>query len=281
MTAPRDASETTTRRPNGRRYVGEIVLGAAVLAGAFVFFRPHPTVADKRSAAEVSRDSVAEASRASVLAAQQAARDSLVATNAVRRGTGADSAEHNAAMALKMSGPVLSPETGFPDTLQFDAAYRARQSNLCLERASGDVSSGGQGTGAAALDHAGMAGDSLAFDGVARSTTGRAMVWRCTFSTKVGDIGRMMFTSADSVPGLVLAWNPIATLDDYVLRRCMVRAQKLLADKVVLPHASGRRRDDQVRLMGGAEGGGLSLNWSCGATVHGDGIVALDARIGG
>jgi hypothetical protein len=126
-----------------------------------------------------------------------------------------------------------------------------------------------------------MAGDSLAFDGVARSTTGRAMVWRCTIATKAGDLGRMTFIPSDSVPGLVLEWNAVATLDDYILRRCIVRAQTLFEDKKVLPKAAGRRRDDQVRFQGVAEGGGVQMNWSCGVTVHGDSIVSLEARAGG
>jgi hypothetical protein len=91
----------------------------------------------------------------------------------------------------------------------------------------------------------------------------------------------MNFIPSDSVPGLVLEWNRVATLDDYILRRCIVRAQSLFEDKTVLPRAAGRRRDDQVRFQGVAEGGGVQVNWSCGVTVHGDSIVSLEAHAGG
>ena len=107
------------------------------------------------------------------------------------------------------------------------------------------------------------------------------MVWRCTIATKAGDLGRMTFIPSDSVPGLVLEWNAVATLDDYILRRCIVRAQPLFGDKKVLPRAAGRRRDDQVRFQGVAEGGGVQRNWSCGVTVRGDSIVSLEAHAGG
>ena len=107
------------------------------------------------------------------------------------------------------------------------------------------------------------------------------MVWRCTIATNPGSVGRMTFIPSDSVPGLVLEWNPVAVLDDYILRRCIVRAQSLFDDKKVLLRASGRRRDNQVRFNGVAEGGGVQMNWSCGVMVYGDSILSLAARIGG
>jgi hypothetical protein len=91
----------------------------------------------------------------------------------------------------------------------------------------------------------------------------------------------MTFIPSDSVPGLVLEWNAVAKLDDYVLRRCIVRAQAQFDNKTVLPRAAGRRHDDEIRLQGVAEGGGVQMNWACAARVHGDSIVSIAARAGG
>jgi hypothetical protein len=68
-------------------------------------------------------------------------------------------AEREAARALPLNGPLLSPTETFPDTVRLNAEYRMRQQKLCLERAEAVVSSGGQGTDTASVDHAGMAGD--------------------------------------------------------------------------------------------------------------------------
>lgn len=279
MTTPRDPSRADDRAPNGGRpWVGAVVMAAVVAVAAFVFLRQPGTNA------AVARQTTGDAvPAASAPTPRERAADS--AQHAIGATGGSqpvvESLEPEAARALALDGPVLSPSDPFPDTLQFDADYRARQARRCSDNAAAAVSSGGQGIGTAGLKHAGMVGDSLAFDGVARSTTSRAMVWRCTFSTRTGSVGQMTFTPADSVPGLVLEWNAIATLDDTVLRRCLVRAQSLFTDKTVLLRATGRRRDDQVRLVGVAEGGGVSVNWSCGATVRAGAIATLDARVGG
>lgn len=297
MTEPTggSASQRDNRKPRSRRYIGEIVMLTVVAVAAFVFFyQPHFGRATPRPpapAAVQETTSGTPSAPATPAPPPTAVADSL-ARDSVRRQAGirpsgpdaspqVDAAERDAASKLSLAGPVLSTAITTTDTFALDSSYRARQQWLCVERAAGVVSSGGQGTGAAIVDHSGTAGDSLAFDGIARSTTGRAMVWRCTISATGRDVGRMTFTSADSVPGLVLLWDPVATLDDYVLRRCIVRAQSLFPAMSVLPRASGRRRDDQVRLLGVAEGGGLSTNWSCGVTVHGDRIVSLEARVGG
>jgi hypothetical protein len=274
--------------------MGEIIMLAVVAVAAFVFFyQPHfgRTTPQPPAAVDPER-ATSGTSGAATPESQPKAVDDSLARESVRRqasirpsGPDAtpqlDAAERDAASKLSIAGPVLSPAIATADTFALDSSYRARQQWLCVERAAGVVSSGGQGTGAAIVDHIGTTGDSLAFDGIARSTTGRAMVWRCTIAATGRNVGRMSFTSADSVPGLVLLWDPVATLDDYVLRRCIVRAQSLFPAMSVLPRASGRRRDDQVRLLGVAEGGGLSTNWSCGVTVHGDRIVSLEARVGG
>jgi hypothetical protein len=271
MTTPRGDTGSPARAPNGAaRWVGFVIMGIVVVAAAFVFLR------QPRPAAPVAEPNAADTQAV----IPPAPADSSAIRSSIAR-IAADTGERAAALALDIAPPTLSPADPFPDTLSLDADYRARQQRLCSERASADVSSGGQGTGASQVDHAGMAGDSLAFDGVARSSTGRAMVWRCTIGTQGYNVGRMWFHSADSVPGLVLQWNPVATLDDYVLRRCIVRAQSLYDDKKVLPRASGRRRDDHVRLVGVAEGNGISTNWNCSATVHGADIVTLDAHVGG
>lgn len=274
MTSPGENAAAARRPPNGPpRWIGGVIMGVVVVVAAFVFLRPP---ASKTRGAVTERDTATTAAASSPPLSPV---DSTAVRAAIARAD--DPTERAMAQALTMTPPTLSPTEPFPDTLSLDADYRARQQRLCTERASAEVSSGGQGTGASQVDHAGMAADSLAFDGVARSTTGRAMVWRCTIGTDAGSVGRMWFRSADSVPGLVLSWNPVATLDDYVLRRCIVRAQSLFSDKSVLPRASGRRRDDHVRLVGVAEGNGISMNWSCGVTVHGADIVTLDARVGG
>ena len=265
-----------------RGHVGEIVmLAVLVVAGIVFFYKPFGFGAAAATTATVadssSRDTVSRALATAHADSARAAERSAV----MSKPNETEAAEREAARVLPMSGPILSPTASVPDTLSLDALYQRREQNLCVARASDVVSSGGQGTGTARVDHSGMAGDSLAFDGVARSTTGRAMVWRCTIATKAGDLGRMTFIPSDSVPGLVLEWNAVATLDDYILRRCIVRAQTLFEDKKVLPRASGRRRDDKVRFLGVAEGGGLQMNWSCGVTVFGDSIVSLEARIGG
>lgn len=271
MTTPRDETKPTTPAPNGaRRWPGFVIMAIVVVAAAFVFLRqPRPSAGSVEPAAT---DTQAVAAPAPV--------DSSATRSSIER-IAADTGERAAALALNVPAPTLSPTEPFPDTLSLDAEYRARQQRLCSERASAEVSSGGQGTGSSQVDHAGMAGDSLAFDGVARSSTGRAMVWRCTIGTLGYNVGRMSFHSADSVPGLVLEWNRVAALDDYVLRRCLVRAQTLYDDKAVLPRVSGRRRDDHVRLVGVAEGNGLSTNWNCAVTVHGSDIVSLDTHVGG
>jgi hypothetical protein len=276
-------SKGSNPKPGGARgHVGEIVmLAVLVIAGIVFFYSPFGFGATEATPAKVAdsttrdtmRVAIARAHAESVRTAARAAATSVPAAT--------EQAEREAARALPMSGPIFSPTEPVPDTLSLDALYQRREQNLCLTRASDVVSSGGQGTGEARVDHSGMAGDSLAFDGVARSTTGRAMVWRCTIATKAGDLGRMTFIPSDSVPGLVLEWNAVAALDDYILRRCIVRAQPLFADKKVLPRAAGRRRDDQVRFQGVAEGGGVQMNWSCGVTVHGDSIVSLEAHAGG
>lgn len=284
MTQPGGDRTEKARAPKSdgpRGHAGEIVmLAVLVIAGVVFFYRPFGFGASGTPPATVagptSRDTAGVAlERAHAESARAAARAAATAPSAT------ELAEREAARALPMSGPILSPTAPVPDTLSLDSLYRRREQNLCLTRASDVVSSGGQGTGEARVDHSGMAGDSLAFDGVARSTTGRAMVWRCTIATKAGDLGRMTFIPSDSVPGLVLEWNAVATLDDYILRRCIVRAQTLFEDKKVLPRVAGRRRDDQVRFQGVAEGDGVQMNWSCGVTVYGDGIVSLEARAGG
>jgi hypothetical protein len=285
MTQPGNdrTSKARNSKPGGaRRRGGEIVmLAVLVIAGIVFFYKPFgfgasvtsPAAAVRSTSPSVEAESIARARAESATAAANTAGHSSPSAS--------EQAERDAARALPMAAPTLSPTEPFPDTLSLDAAYRMRQQNLCVERAVGVVSSGGQGTGTARVDHAGMAADSLAFDGVARSTTGRAMVWRCTIATNAGSVGRMTFIPSDSVPGLVLQWNPVAVLDDYILRRCIVRAQALFDDKKVLLRASGRRRDDQVRFNGVAEGGGVQMNWGCGVTVHADSIVSLAARIGG
>ena len=285
MTQPGDDRASNARNPKtggARRRGGEIVmLAVLVIAGLVFFYRPFGFGASATSSA------AAGGSPSPVVAAESIARARAESVTAAANGRDSSSpsvseqAERAAARALPMAAPILSPTAPFPDTLSLDAAYRMRQQSLCVERAVGVVSSGGQGTGTARVDHAGMAADSLAFDGAARSTTGRAMVWRCTIATNAGSVGRMTFIPSDSVPGLVLQWNPVAVLDDYILRRCIVRAQSLFDDKKVLLRASGRRRDNQVRFNGVAEGGGVQMNWGCGVTVYGDSIVSLAARIGG
>jgi hypothetical protein len=255
------------------------MLVVVVLAGIVFFYKPFGFRTSRGTAADGATSPVATADSIARVRAESAA--AAAKASIPQQPPASEQAERDAARALPMSGPILSPTKPFPDTLSLDAAYRLRQQNLCVERAAGVVSSGGQGTGAARVDHAGMATDSLAFDGVARSTTGRAMVWRCTIATNPGSVGRMSFIPSDSVPGLVLEWNAVAAVDDYILRRCLVRAQALFDDKKVLLRASGRRRDDQVRFNGVAEGGGVQMNWSCGVTVHADSIVSLAARMGG
>ena len=272
MTTPRQPDRTSGASPNGNpSWVGGVIMAIVVVVGGFVFMRPTSRTGGPHIASPVSHDS------SSIVRREPAPTRSFF-------GIGPkpdDSADRAAARALTLPPPILSPTDTVPDTLQLDVDYRARQQRLCVERASGEVSAGGQGTGSATVDHIGMVNDSLAFDGAARSTTRRAMVWRCLIGTSGYTLGRMTFTSADSVPGLALTWNVIATLDDYVRRRCIVRAQALIPDKTVAPRMSGRRHDDTAHLVGVAEGGGVGLNWSCDATVRGNDVVSFSARVGG
>jgi hypothetical protein len=182
----------------------------------------------------------------------------------------------------KINIPSLgrSPTRPLFGALPFTDQERTQQLNICMERAKTAPTYPGDGIGVAELSHTGVDGESLVFDGPAHNlTTGRQMVWRCKISNWDGRVGGMTFSTLEGVSGLPLEWNPIAQLDEDVLRRCVVGAKAAFPGSEVPAYSSSARHGDDFQFTGSAKAAdGTYGQWACHVQLQQGTIAALNVE---
>jgi hypothetical protein len=184
------------------------------------------------------------------------------------------------AASVKIPSMGRSPTRPVFGSLPFTDEDRSRQLNMCMGRARNAPTYPVDGVGEADLAHTGVVGDSLVFDGTAQNvTTGRRLVWRCAIGNWDGRVGGSRFTTLEAINGVPLEWNAIATIDDDVLRKCVVKAMDLFPGREVPPFPLGGRRGDSIQLTGVATGAGnFRGDWKCDARLDQGRIASLDVQ---
>lgn len=197
-------------------------------------------------------------------------------------GISASNTAPGAVSAASVRIPSLgrSPTRPIFGSLPFTDEERSRELNTCMGRARNAPTYPVDGVGEADLAHTGLVGDSLVFDGTAQNvTTGRRLVWRCAIGNWDGRVGGSRFKTLEAITGVPLEWNAIATIDDDVLRRCVVKAMDLFPGRDVPPFPLGGRRGDSVQFTGVATGtNGYRGDWKCDARLDQGRLASLDVQ---